>query len=92
MNFPEIGPAHAREIKISKRYWISFLEIRLCLTRETETWEQFPAKKLVPYVLSQTIGPFLSSCLVYSACIDMDLTEANATIFVTYPRDGVSIG
>ena len=52
----------------------------------------FPVKKLVPYVLSQTIGAFLSSCLVYSAYIDMDLTEANAKIFATYPRDGVSIG
>ena len=52
----------------------------------------FPAQKLVPYILSQTLGAFISSCLVYSAYIDMELTEANAKIFATYPRDGVSIG
>jgi len=34
MNFPEIGPAHAPEIEISKKYWMSFPEIRLCHTPE----------------------------------------------------------
>ena len=34
MNFPEIGPAHAPEIEISKKYWMSFPEIGLCHTPE----------------------------------------------------------
>jgi len=34
MNFPEIGQAHAPEIKIWKKYWMSFPEIRLCHTPE----------------------------------------------------------
>ena len=29
MNFPEIGLAYALEIEISKKYWMSFPEIRL---------------------------------------------------------------
>jgi len=32
MNFPEIGPVLAPEIEISKKYWMSFPEIRLCHT------------------------------------------------------------
>ena len=34
MNFPEIGPAYAPKIKISKIYWMSFPEIGLCHTPE----------------------------------------------------------
>ena len=36
-----IGPAHAPEIEISKKYWMSFPEIRLCHTRKTEILEKF---------------------------------------------------
>ena len=32
--FPEIGPAHASEIEILKKYWMSILEIRLYHTPE----------------------------------------------------------
>ena len=32
--FTKIGPAHAPEIEISKKYWMSFPEIRLCHTLE----------------------------------------------------------
>jgi len=52
---------------------------------------QFPVYKMIPFIISQTIGAFLSSCLVYLAYIDMELTEENAKIFATYPRDGVTI-
>jgi len=34
MNFPEIGPANAPEIEISKKYWMSFPEIGLCHASE----------------------------------------------------------
>ena len=34
MNFREIGPAYAPEIAISKKYWMSFPEIRLYHARE----------------------------------------------------------
>ena len=36
MNFPKIGPAHAPEIEIKKKYWMSFPEIRLCHTPQKE--------------------------------------------------------
>ena len=32
MNFPNIGPAQTQEIEISKKYWTSLPEIRLCHT------------------------------------------------------------
>ena len=38
MNFPENGPAHAPEIEISKKYLMSFPELRLCQTPENVTF------------------------------------------------------
>ena len=40
MNFPEIGQAHAPEIESSKKYWISFPEIRLYHTPENWNFEK----------------------------------------------------
>ena len=37
INFPEIGPAHAPVIEISKKYWMSFPEIGLC--HAPENWD-----------------------------------------------------
>ena len=36
MNFPEIGRAHAPEIAISEKYWMSFPEIGRAHAPETE--------------------------------------------------------
>ena len=40
MNFPEIGPAHAPEIEISKKYWMSFPEIGLRYAPENRNFDK----------------------------------------------------
>jgi len=42
-------------------------------------------------ILSQCFGAFLGAAIVYWIYVDIDVNYANATIFATYPRDGVSM-
>ena len=41
-------------------------------------------------ILSQCCGAFLGAAIVYWIYVDIDVNSANAAIFATYPRDGVS--
>ena len=43
-SFPEIGPAHAPEIEISKKYWMSFPTIRRVTAQKTEISEKIPVE------------------------------------------------
>lgn len=51
----------------------------------------FPIVKVVPYIIAQIMGAFISSVLVYAVYMDMEMTEETASIFATYPRDNVTI-
>ena len=51
---------------------------------------QFPLVKVLPYIISQCLGAFISSVLVYLVYMDMEKTDDTATIFATYPRDQVT--
>ena len=42
-------------------------------------------------ILSQCCGAFLGAAIVYWIYVDIDVNSVNATIFATYPRDGVSM-
>ena len=42
-------------------------------------------------ILSQCFGAFVGAAIVYWIYVDIDVNSANATIFATYPRDGVTM-